>query len=185
MLNDVLLEIEKRYERLRSAGTTSTRVTHGNAIIALMEEYPEVRQYWEYLPNEFYWDNRFRRIAKPVVKTVPTFYDAKTNLDGAPDTCGLYFFGNTAYNPITCEVHYWVKVGLSSNLHNRVKAYRTSNPSTFVIGYKETSQYAYEEHQCHQILEKVALYRNQNNVEWFMVDRQTYLEMCEKGFNFF
>lgn len=185
MLNDVLLEIERRYKKVCSASATSTRVTHGKVIIALLKEHPEAQQYWEYLPNEFFWENRFKRVADTIVKIVPTFYDVSTDLSGAPDACGLYFFGNTAYNPATHEIYYWVKIGLSNNLQNRVKSYRTSNPSTFVIGYKETSDYVYEEHQYHKLLEKVALYRNQNSTEWWMVDRSTYLEMCEKSFDFF
>lgn len=185
MLNDVLLEIERRYKKICSDCVTSIRATHGKVIIALLEEYPEAQQHWKYLPNEFYWQDRFVRTKDYAVKTVPIFHDASTNLNGAPNTCGLYFFGNTAYNPITDEVCYWVKIGLSGNLHNRVKSYGTSNPSTFVIGYKETLNYVSEEHQYHHLLEKVALYRNQNNTEWWMVDRNTYLQMCEKSFDFF
>jgi hypothetical protein len=115
-------------------------------------------------------------------------FDKFTNLFNAPETYGLYFLGNAAYNPHTNEVHYWVKIGSSGNLHTRIKAYSTYSPSIFVIGYKLTPgyiSYIDEEHKYHRLMEKIALYRSQNNTEWFMVDRSTYLEMCEKGFDFF
>ncbi len=180
----MLTVFETLFNKLNNANGTWERVAVGKQLIFLITNCPEIAEEWVYRPEEFLWQDRFIKKVN-VGKEVPTFYDARTNLKNAPNASGLYFFGNTAFNPETGEVQFWVKIGLGSNLHNRVKSYCTCNPSTFVIGYKETSNYANEEHQYHQLLEKVALYRNQNNTEWWMVDRETYLMMCKKSFDFF
>jgi hypothetical protein len=182
----MLNKFEKLFTQLHHAETSMARAEIGKRMIALFTTNPSIAEVWLYRPSELMWIDRFikKELAEKLQDT-PIFHDETTNLLNAPRTCGLYFLGNTAYNPHTNEVFYWVKIGASSNLHVRMKAYSTSNPSAFVIGYKETNDYIAEEHNYHLLMEAVSLYRNQNNVEWFMVDRNTYLEMCEKGFNFF
>lgn len=180
----MLNSFENLYTQLLYADTTMRRAEIGKCMIELFTENPSIAEVWLYRPSELMWVDRF--IKKELAeKETPIFHDEVTNLLNAPRGCGLYFLGNTAYNPHTNEVCYWVKIGSSSNLHARMKAYATSNPSTFVIGYEPTRDYVAEEYRYHRLIEAVSLYRNQNNIEWFMVDRNTYLEMCEKGFNFF
>lgn len=180
----MLNKFDKLFTQLRYAQTSMARAEIGKRMITLFTENPSIAEVWLYRPSELMWVDRFikRELAE---KETPIFHDETTNLLNAPYSCGLYFLGNTAYNPHTNEVCYWVKIGASSNLHSRMKAYATSNPSTFVIGYELTNNYFAEEYRYHRLIEAVSLYRNQNNMEWFMVDRQTYLEMCEKGFDFF
>jgi hypothetical protein len=187
-MQDLLKQIEHHYQQLCSATSTFGRVYNGKAILSIMETYPELTQYWMYLPHEFLWQDRFVRVGdyQPTPE-VPVFYDDRTNLKLAPKLQGLYFYGNTAFNPETNEVQFWVKIGVSTNLYNRAKAYCTCNPSTYVIGYKtiaDTSCYR-QEHEYHQLLSRIALFQNQNSEEWWMVDRETYLAMCEKSFDFF
>ena len=105
----------------------------------------------------------------------------------APKTCGLYLIGNTIFNPFSNNRFYLVKVGLSTNLYNRMKAYRTMNPFIFHIDYKEIDkEEVYKaETSCHIKLSKKALSRSDDADEWFILSRQNYKKICEKGFSFF
>ena len=42
-----------------------------------------------------------------------------------------------------------------------------------------------KENYYHEQLRKICLNSCNHNKEWFLVDRETYLEMCEKGFAYF
>ena len=189
MIEEILLEIEKRYSILCSNCSTSTRNRHGKIIRCLLEEYPETKNYWAYLPNEYFWCNRFRLIEienYPKQKKLPTYVDPLTNLNNAPNISGLYFFGQTVFNPHTHEEHYWVKIGLSGDMPTRMKSYKTDCPMLFVIGYKEINENLDDEEAlCQSLIKQVALFDNQNNDEWFKVDKEIYLEMCEKKFDYF
>lgn len=102
----------------------------------------------------------------------------------APDKKGLYFIGNTVFNPITHEEFYWVKVGMTAQtLRKRLRQYNTSNPMMWRIDYKEDAENS--EGLYHLFLMEICIARNCCNEEWFLVDRETYLEMCEKGFRYF
>jgi hypothetical protein len=185
-MDKLLIQIANYYNQLCSCDSTAGRAYNGKAIIAIFETHPEVCEHWMYRPEEFLWQDRFIRVSDyHPTPDVPVFRDDRTNLRLAPHATGLYFFGNTAYNPETGEVQYWVKIGVGVDLWERARAYRTCNPSAYVIGYKETCQRYREENEYHKRLEQLALYRNQNNDEWWMVDRETYLTMCEKSFDFF
>ena len=120
-----------------------------------------------------------------------------------PKDCGLYLLGNTVFNPITNEQFYMVKVGMSANLYDRMKGYMTNNPMVFHIAYKiincqdyshlpkykQTTMKGREvkavEAQYHQAFEELQFQRFEYAKEWFLVDRQTYLEICEKKFDYF
>lgn len=182
----MLTTFERLYNKLIHANGTFQRVAVGRKMIDLITTTPEIAEVWIYRPDEFLWQDRFvKKEIVPLERNVPTFYDNRTNLKNAPETSGLYFFGSTAFNPETSEVQFWVKIGLGSNLQKRVKSYGTYAPSIFIIGYKETRNHYNEEHQYHKLLENIALYRNQNSTEWWMVDKEAYLQMCQKGFSFF
>ena len=103
----------------------------------------------------------------------------------APKANGVYLIGNTLFNPHTNEQYYLVKVGESSNLYNRMKSYRTTNPMVFHIDFLETPHFTMLERQCHVLMFKNGFVLNKDTSEWFLVDRETYLEICEKGFKYF
>lgn len=101
----------------------------------------------------------------------------------APDEAGLYFVGETHFNPHTREEYYWVKIGESDNLRKRLRGYNSTNPMLWRIGYKLGAQN--EEKIYHELLRNIAVAKGVRNDEWFLVNRETYLAMCEKGFNYF
>ena len=122
-----------------------------------------------------------------------------------PHTGGLYLVGNTVFNPMTGEQFFMVKVGMSTNIYNRMKGYSTENPMMFHIGYKtincdnvDLSNYpSYKktnaigkyiksiEEQYHKVMEERKFCRFEYAQEWFIVDKETYMEICEKKFDFF
>lgn len=103
----------------------------------------------------------------------------------APKENGLYLVSNTLFNPLTNEQYYLVKVGESSNLYNRMRTYRTTNPMLFHIDYFVVNTEYYYELQCHNLMMKKGFMRMENSTEWFVVDKESYLEICEKGFSYF
>ena len=180
------LDFETLYNKLCSASSTFERVELGKKLIQLFQENEEVQRLWNYHPEELLWIDRFSKKDNELsFRDVPTYFDNDTYLRQAPSVSGLYFYGNTAFNPHTNEVQFWVKIGMSTNLLSRAKSYCTSSPSTYVIGYKVTNNCYLEEREYQKRLSQVALYKNQNNTEWWMVDKDTYLKMCEKKFDFF
>ena len=104
----------------------------------------------------------------------------------APSCGGLYLIGNTLFNPITEEHFYLVKVGISNNLKTRMRGYRTTNPLLFHIDYYTfTGENDLLENACHKILLECCESRIVKTDEWFRVTREKYLEICEKGFQYF
>lgn len=190
VLHKHLSEIEQLYCAMERKDITSARrASYGYSIIRIIREYPQVEKYWEYKPNEFFWVNRFakRDTTPPPIEFAnkPVYRDEDTNLRDMPDYCGLYFLGDVRANPHTGEMFYSVKIGLSSNIKKRMNSYRTSNPMAYKIDCKPCEDYEIQEQWYQSLLSQIALYRNQNNDEWWFVDRDTYLEMCEKKFDYF
>ena len=121
--------------------------------------------------------------------------------DNLPHTSGLYLIGNTVFNPITDEKFYLVKIGMSTNLFQRMRSYESSNPMVFHIDYKiiepkiVCSRYKLkneigriikaEEEKYHEILKNVSLCGFDYSKEWFHVSEEIYKQICEKKFNFF
>ncbi len=98
---------------------------------------------------------------------------------------GIYLIGSTFFNPITKEEFYWVKVGQSIKISERIKGYKTENPMVWEIEfcYLPLLWVNTAETLCHEILaEKCS---EVVGSEWFAVSRETYLEICEKKFNWF
>ena len=122
-----------------------------------------------------------------------------------PHSGGLYLVGNTVFNPISGEQFFMVKIGMSTNIYNRMKDYSTNNPMMFHIGYKlincdniDLSNYPrYKrtivigkyiksiEEQYHKAMEAHKFCHFEYAQEWFIVDKATYMEICEKKFDFF
>ena len=127
------------------------------------------------------------------------------NRNAIPKQGGLYLVGNSIFNPFTQEQFFMVKVGMSTNLYDRMKGYSTSNPMMFHIGYKvidcENLDFngcprykrtnvkgrhikAYEE-KYHAFMDAKNFVHFEYAKEWFIVDKETYLKICEKKFDFF
>lgn len=188
MLDNILKQMDTLYEQMQSCASTSGRKANGQKMFNMFFDHPQIQKYWQYNPNEFYWVNRFVKIAtynfiKP--KEIPIFYDEDTNLRNAPHTSGLYFFGVVNSNPFTHKEFYNVKIGLASDIAKRLNSYRTHSPMVKLIALYECEDYREQEKKYHTLLNQHATFRNQNNDEWWFVDRDTYLQMSEKGFSYF
>lgn len=137
----------------------------------------------------------------------PVFYNVENPLgrrESVPKTGGLYLIGNTIFNPLSNEQFFLIKIGMSTNLYDRMKGYSTDNPMLFHIGYKliindtdsahlprykARNVYSQKikaiEEQYHQQMKALNFCRHEYADEWFMVDKETYLEICEKKFAYF
>lgn len=94
-----------------------------------------------------------------------------------PHDMGVYFVGMIGINP-TGQKYYLVKVGFSSDVHDRVSQYASYNPMLYVGGYVRTVSEEREK-VCHAYLERRAIARAQNAKEWYYVDEKTYFELCD------
>ena len=106
----------------------------------------------------------------------------------APENGGLYCISNTLFNPITEEKFYAVKVGVSKNLTQRMKSYRTTNPMVYHIDFwvEDNSKDAEMlERICHAKMIELGFVRLKDAYEWFLVDAKTYILICDLGFQYF
>ena len=135
------------------------------------------------------------------------FYNTENplgNREAIPKQAGLYLVSNVVLNPLTGEVFYLIKIGMSANLYDRMKVYSTSNPMMFHIdyliieddidyskipSYKRTTLRGRKikpiEEQYHKAMEELNFARCEYAKEWFVVNKEIYLEICAKKFNFF
>lgn len=135
------------------------------------------------------------------------FYNVENplgNRETIPKQAGLYLVGNVVLNPMTDKIFYLIKIGMSANLYDRMKTYSTSNPMMFHIAYKiieDNMDYSkiasYKrttlrgrhikpiEEQYHKAMEELNFVRCEYAKEWFIVSKETYLEICAKKFDFF
>jgi hypothetical protein len=134
------------------------------------------------------------------------FYNVENPLGNRkeiPKEPGLYLVGNTIFNPMTETQFFLVKIGMSTNTYNRMVSYSTQNPMMFHIDYKIINCDSYDniprfrrrsqvsekvkeiETLYHQAMEKMNFHRFEYAQEWFIVDRETYMKICEKKFDFF
>jgi hypothetical protein len=107
-----------------------------------------------------------------------------------PHRGGLYLVGNTVFNPITGEQYFMIKIGMSTNIYNRMRGYSTDNPMMFHIDYKlidcGNAEYIKDiEEQYHKAMMARKFCHFEYSQEWFIVDKKTYMEICEKKFDFF
>ena len=98
----------------------------------------------------------------------------------------FYLLGTVTYNPFTDEKFYWVKIGQTGNLANRMNSYCSNNPAAFIIDIMEADEDKKErcdyERELQLGLSKMAIAKNKDADEWFLVSRETYLEICKKKF---
>lgn len=190
---ELLKQVEDLHNRLLNCTSTGGRAINGWAIIDLMQKHPEIKKYWQYDDNAYRWNDRFKQIRHymPTDTTlVENSYtivdnciiDPITDLRQAPEVKGLYLIGQTNFNPYTDDKQYWVKVGYSANIYRRFKGgYTTTSPCTALLDITEET----DEQHCHSILKQVAIGKCQQNEEWWLVDRDTYLLICNDKFAYF
>ena len=126
---------------------------------------------------------------KPIVVDVEGKIDKKAyEVEYKP---GLYFVSQCLCNPYTGERTYLVKVGKANYLKERMMAYNTTNPMMWHIDYKYFPSWSVSvlkccEDECHFAMAKVSIPNDEIRArEWFSVDEATYLDMCERGFEWF
>jgi hypothetical protein len=127
-------------------------------------------------------------IWKETIYQMPIFEDGYAEHRACPhNDSGLYLIGTTTFNPYTDEKYYWIKVGVSTNLKNRIRQYKPRNPAVFVIDTElmDRSEIYGAEKYCQCWLMENAIAKAKESEEWFLVNRKTYLEINEKGFKFF
>ena len=143
---------------------------------------------YEYLTKEY--DNFFNKRAPQKYEYVCTplddFDDGYLKVE-VPKECGLYLVGSTHFDPLTGKTYYWIKVGMSTNLFKRLRGYHSENPMIYVADTLITGNDVVcdMEHDCHVMLSDVAMARAENTAEWFLVDKDTYMNICQQGFNYF
>ena len=115
-------------------------------------------------------------IYKKEKNTLPVMSMPVADTSKLPHDMGVYFVGMIGINP-TGQKYYLVKVGYSSDVHDRVSQYASYNPMLYVGGYVRTVSEEREK-VCHAYLEKRAIARAQNAKEWYYVDEETYFELC-------
>ena len=122
------------------------------------------------------------------LKSVPTYSNDENSMRFiAPKGSGLYLVGNAVFNPHTDEQIFFIKVGKSKDIKSRMKNYLSSNPMLFHIDYclAEYKEMHDLERQCHLMLFEKCQAVMEGTMEWVKVDKTLYLEICQKGFNFF
>ena len=168
---DIIKEMERRIK-----GNSSY---HYKNAVDLYNTYDFLHDIWDYKPYEMYIKDRFVRKLNP--ESLP---QQEVEM---PESSGVYMIGTTAVNPYTGEEFFWVKVGQSDNLYDRVKTYNIYNPTMWKANYllikKEDLRNV--EKFFHIELEKICMNRSNTSREWFQVSKQDYILLCEKGFNYF
>lgn len=148
-------------------------------LIDLIKEYPILKNYYTYNPDAWCWRESFNAVKKSLSN-----YEIKAIENVITAITGLYLVGSTYFNPYTDEKFYWIKVGKSTDLKKRMKQYATHNPMLWKNCFIPVSVKNLDtaESLCHAVLKHVALKKAENTNEWFQVDKETYLNICETGF---
>jgi len=92
---------------------------------------------------------------------------------------GLYLVGQALFNPFTREVSYWVKVGQTTKLQNRISSYRTNNSAIYYIDWIETEQTDHEGYY-HKTLAKISIKKHRK--EWFQITENLFFKIYNNGF---
>ena len=182
----ILLEImDTRYKEMQRCCSSSSRKYREGIMLSLIQENPELGKYWGYDGSQRLICERFYR-KKSCSSEKPEFeWETPFN------HCGLYLVGTTTFNPFTKETFYWIKVGKTLTLNDRIKQYKTHNPAIWVSDFfqMETSDYLEKadrlEKSCHSFLKMFSIEKARNTKEWFRVSEADYLNICAKGFNIF
>lgn len=96
---------------------------------------------------------------------------------------GVYFIGDIKYDPLYGKMFY-VKVGSSKNVGQRIKQYRTYNPAFFHhLCSLPTRHYRRAEENCQEYLRSKIKFAPKYTAEWWIVNEETYWKMCEEFSN--
>ena len=194
LIKTLLTELEYHYDTILKCASSSTRRNHAQKMISILSAYPETKNYWEYNENACWYSKKFCKKECPYcIKNNPypefKVENGKVKEDGinycAPKSCGIYLIGQTAYTPYIKKPYYAVKVGKADWFPSRLKTYNTYCPFLFRIDFKECYNNYEEEFRIHKQLAKIAFGISRESNEWFLVDEETYLAICEKGFSYF
>ena len=185
-------EMENHYVKLITLSSYSARRNHLDACITIYESHPEVQKYFVYRPYMRNLDCRFTRRSLRKDDLNCAFSDINNrselsvyhidclNISNYEYVSGLYFLGDIKYDPVYGKI-YLVKIGCSSNLSKRLSQYLTYNPMFFCkASILETNAYEYAEENAHKFLTRVSIGRPEYSKEWFIVDEETYFELCDK-----
>lgn len=188
-IQELVHDIE--YHRNRLYCKNPDKWLHFAICIGMIEQVSELSELYTINEGAFLWEDRITRKSRtmepPQISlrplacypdTLPICYDTS-----GQDFPGLYFMGATYFNPINMQPIYAVKIGMSSsNIGRRIQDYGTYNPfiyheraHTLPFGVCETAN----ERLCHAFLESVSIQKMDKTSEWYIVDKQTYLYLCE------
>ncbi len=167
--------MDEYYTRLKNCTSTTGKKNNFEKMLEIYHKYEEIQNEW-ILTYTGHYNNRFQK--KKITKKKNKKYAIIQ---------GLYLIGNTYFNPFTKEEFYWIKVGKSTDIYKRILTYKTHNPMIWEADSIElnTEQMNEFEKLCHRQLKEICKEIAENTNEWFMVSRETYLEICEKKWNYF
>lgn len=169
--------IDEQIEILQKNSGASTRKrssAYYSAVQVIREQ--ELTFFYKIDAKEHFYQDRLVR-----VKEFVEFFEESE----PQEECGCYLIGNTAFNPLTKEEFYFIKIGKSKNIKKRMRDYSTCCPSITKIDYLncEEDELNVLESHCHWELWKVGQkVTGRGSKEWFRVSKETYLTFCEKGF---
>lgn len=104
------------------------------------------------------------------------------DLNSVPTSSGVYLIGQAEYDTNNNRVFYMLKVGKATNLKRRLRDYNTHNPGYELFGIQKTDMIDAAEMRWHTILSHTDCLAMGDNMEWFIVSRDTYLKAKKFGF---
>lgn len=193
-LNDYILAKSnistKNYEAVISHIDSIMHYLPGKTCVTKNRRFETILFYKKYLPdfiNTNYDINtsaaRYEnRCIKKIVPLKKMWEYPKTEFPG------LYMIGQCIFNPYTKEEFYLLKIGQSANINKRLRQYKTYNPHMYLIDTLETRKNNTAkslESTCHGFLEYKCHFESYEDTEWFLVSKDFYLNISEKGFSLF
>ena len=160
----------------KNSGVTSNErcIAYSHAVTVIREQ--ELAFFYKIDGREHFYQNRLVKVRE----YVESFEEHEPK-----EECGCYLIGNTAFNPMTKEEFYFIKIGKSVNIKKRMKTYSSCCPSITKIDYLtcEEERLNSLENHCHTELWRLGeQVKNRGSREWFRVSREVYLNLCDTGF---
>ncbi len=164
--------------RMNRASSTSGRYINGQKALKLYNKYPEIRERWDYRPNEN-WCYRF------VAKNLPSITEKDEEysfMNSEESFSGLYWVGCIGYDPIEKRPIYTGKIGRASNIAKRMKNYCTHNPmfwhNNCSLPVKGDKAIQNAESNAHIFLDYLSIRKSPNTAEWYEFSEDTYFKLC-------
>lgn len=102
-----------------------------------------------------------------------------------PQGGGIYCIGQTNYCPIDNSINYYIKVGVATDFHKRMRQYKTHNPHFWKIDFRniDGNNALYAESMFHAALHCIGsnLPNMTTDYEWYEVSAEIYKQICEEG----